>query len=702
MRSFFRDFMRQGILLALLLWSVLQLSAQVPTKCFEIENVLADACSAPEGENEMVRFRVGPGNLNVSDLNVSWPNVANLYLGICQNATTAQTVNTINATIQGCGILIEPTGGVLPAGAKVLLITSENVQPLAHSFVNLNDTLYVIFQCAFNTAGHFANSGSGLRTLIMSFSSPAGCADTVAYDRALLVNIYDSTGGSTASQDGSSIAYAWDGTPTYYNNGCVAPFTPLTANAGNDTTACESAAVQLNGSEQIATGRFWFSTQGSFDDASILNPVFTPTANAVYPLEVILNVYTACDTVADTLLINKFTGSVNAGNDKVICTGQSTQLSGSGSNFYSWTTLAGTFVSTSQNPTVNPSATTAYVLDGAYGALSCPDSDTVTVTVNSKDSIIISAENDSVCIGNSVTLTASGGTSYVWSPDDGTLSDINSASPLATPATSAAYTVRSMGSCADTASVFITAVPQDTIVIVPANASICEGQTVQLTASGGTDYQWMPSTGLSCDDCANPVAAPADSIVYTVISTGFCPSQENIAIDVVSNITITALGDTTILKGTSATLTASGGVNYIWSPSSSLDDAFSQTVVATPLETTAYIVTENNYPCATQDTVIVNVFEKECPDVAMPTAFTPNNDGVNDAFGILNKEEFSSITFSVFNRWGEEVYQTNTFSKWDGSYQESIQPMGTYAYSLTAVCTNGEKITRSGCVTLLK
>jgi hypothetical protein len=81
--------------------------AQIPTTCFEIESILVDACvpgggcnnaSSPacncEGKNEMVRFKVGPNPLNVSNLTVSWPN--NSWLGICQNGTTAAHTASLN------------------------------------------------------------------------------------------------------------------------------------------------------------------------------------------------------------------------------------------------------------------------------------------------------------------------------------------------------------------------------------------------------------------------------------------------------------------------------------------------------------------------------------------------------------------------------------------------------------------------------
>ena len=118
----------------------------------------------------MVIFKVGSAALNSANMSVTWPN--NSWLGLTQNAGTAADVATVNATIIGCGLLREPVAGVLPANAKVLLITSTAWNPLAQSFVNLSDTLYVLFQTAGNTSGHFANYNvaPGLRTLTINFS----------------------------------------------------------------------------------------------------------------------------------------------------------------------------------------------------------------------------------------------------------------------------------------------------------------------------------------------------------------------------------------------------------------------------------------------------------------------------------------------------------------------------------------------------
>ena len=121
--------------------------------------MLVDACNngcagAQEGENEMFRFITGPSSIALTDLEAQWA-TTNPFLGWVQNATTASLTAQLNATIGNCGLLIEPTNGIIPAGKRVLGITSTAMCVAGNSFAALSDTLYVIYQDQGNTFGHF-------------------------------------------------------------------------------------------------------------------------------------------------------------------------------------------------------------------------------------------------------------------------------------------------------------------------------------------------------------------------------------------------------------------------------------------------------------------------------------------------------------------------------------------------------------------
>jgi hypothetical protein len=105
------------------------------SQCAQIESILVAACGTPEGQNEMFRFRVGAAALNTSTFSVNWP--SQTWEGLIQNATTTSKVATLNADIiaaGGCAQLLQPIGGVLPANAPVIVVTSYLFDTAANSF----------------------------------------------------------------------------------------------------------------------------------------------------------------------------------------------------------------------------------------------------------------------------------------------------------------------------------------------------------------------------------------------------------------------------------------------------------------------------------------------------------------------------------------------------------------------------------------
>ena len=210
--------------------------------CFQIQGILVDACSTNEYQEEMVFFQTGTSPLNTSTLTVTWPtNVANPptapWLGLCTNPTF---IANVNATITGGGILLPvPVSGILPANSNVVLITSNSTTSSLNSFANLSDTLYVMFQCAGNTIGHFGNYGTpaAIRTLALNFGN--GCSDVVSYNIASLINITGTTGGNAAANNGASVLYSSSGIATYTNYGCVIPYTTQS----NSVTLSAPAAI---------------------------------------------------------------------------------------------------------------------------------------------------------------------------------------------------------------------------------------------------------------------------------------------------------------------------------------------------------------------------------------------------------------------------------------------------------------------------
>ena len=103
------------------------------------------------------------------------------------------------------------------------------------------------------------------------------------------------------------------------------------------------------------------------------------------------------------------------------------------------------------------------------------------------------------------------------------------------------------------------------------------------------------------------------------------------------------------------------------------------------------------------DTVTVKVDDVLNANYLMPNAFTPNNDGKNDCFGVKYWGRILQFEFSIFNRWGERIFYTqNPDDCWDGTYKNMAQDPGVYIYTIKAktVCVN--EIFRKGTFTLIR
>lgn len=144
---------------------------------------------------------------------------------------------------------------------------------------------------------------------------------------------------------------------------------------------------------------------------------------------------------------------------------------------------------------------------------------------------------------------------------------------------------------------------------IQANLPLCKGDSVQLNASGGSQYIWTPSSFITNDTIANPYVFPNNSTTYYVTVIDSCGWDSTSVTVVVIDKNITVNTDTTICRGQSVSLNASGGSSYLWSPNSSLNNDTIASPVATPYNTTIYNVSiTDSYGCVwdTVTTVFVD------------------------------------------------------------------------------------------------
>ena len=163
-----------------------------------------------------------------------------------------------------------------------------------------------------------------------------------------------------------------------------------------------------------------------------------------------------------------------------------------------------------------------------------------------------------------------------------------------------------------------------------------------------------------------------------------------------------------IFKGESATIETGGtcSSDFTWSPDFSLLDENTLNPVASPEETTTYVLDIDHGNCQITDQIdiiVVDVENLDCDQLLLPSAFTPNGDGLNDQFGISNEFIVENVlTFEIFDKWGGRLFfRTPNLQKWDGSFRGSPVMPGSYVYRVKYLC-GGEEIVRSGGVNVIR
>jgi gliding motility-associated-like protein len=532
----------------------------VKSQCLEIQSILVDACAgSQEGQNEMVIFKVGSTALNTANMSPNWPN--NSWLGLTQNAGTAADIATVNATIAGCGFLKEPVAGVLPANSKVLLITSTTWNPLAQSFVNLTDTLIVLFQTAGNTSGHFANynTAAGLRTLVIDFTLPLGCTDAVTYDRTLLIN----QAGNLGAQDGGAVEFTPSGTPTYVNHGCQAPFIALAIDAGINKTICATGTQTYSATATgVYTSINWSlgaGATGTFVPTNSVSTTYSPGTGDNGTIKLYVTISKACGTATTTvrdsvlLTITPLPTLTLSPTNVSICSGQSAIVTASANTAvtYTWSTTANT-----NTVSLNTAGTYTCNISNACGNAT----GTVNVTLSASPTLSLASSSPSICAnGQTVTITASGSSgTYLWNNGANTATTSISSPGVYT----ATVTAPSCGTAVN--SITVAAIPFPTVSISAPSNTVCTGSSLTFTANSSSgNYLWTGGA------TTQTISVNTSSIVVTTTNAcGSAQATQTISIIPIPTISVNN-ANVNLCSGQSSTVTAtSNATTYTWSPGS--------------------------------------------------------------------------------------------------------------------------------------
>jgi gliding motility-associated-like protein len=448
------------------------------------------------------------------------------------------------------------------------------------------------------------------------------------------------------------------GTTCGLNNGSIAGIT-VTGGSGTLTYDWNGTASVDQNLSGAASGAYTLTVTDATGCTAIMGPVNIATSNILAAAATGTNV--SCFGLSDGSTVGGFAG-------------------GNGGETYQWIGGPAT-----QNYNGIPAGTYQVIVTDIQG---CSDTASITITEPASFNPTITG-TATICEGTSTTLTATGGGTYSWSSGGG------AAAETVSPTITTTYIVTvTNGACSETDSFTVTVNPLP-VATITGTLIICDGQSTTLTAGGGSAYVWDDSsTGTSI------TVSPTTNTNYFVIATNSCGSDTAFAtVSVGAAFTTDAGPDQTIGLGNTTTISATGGVSFVWTPATALGCSTCQTTSASPTSTTTYTVTATNaFGCTTTDDVTIIIDDTEI--LFVPDIFAPNGNGVNDIL-FVRGSGISSLTFRVFDRWGQKVFETTDLTLgWDGTYRGKPLDTGVFVYTLEGAFYSGTEFSQKGNVTL--
>lgn len=409
---------------------------------------------------------------------------------------------------------------------------------------------------------------------------------------------------------------------TYYvtvtaANGCsrndsvtITVRTPPNVDAGQDTSVCFNPGSFRDSVRLQATGAisYTWSPPTGLNNPNISNPTSRPLVNTTY---LVTGVDGFGCSSTDTVRVYFLDPSLNLiiENDVTICVFDTATLTilEQGAGSYQWTPPTGLSNPLSNTPVFFPTTTTNYIF--TIQNYCYQKRDTVTVFVNQLPNVS-TQKLDSLCIGDSVQLVATGATSYVWQTSP-TLSDTSISNPLAFPSVNTTYFVEGTDAngCKNRDSVLVLVYFPPLTDVLPDTTFICQGQPVRLNAIGGVRYLWQSDPSLSSTTIGNPIATPLDTTTYYVEITNIhsCSTLDTITINVQLPVVATTQSPYDFCTGKSVQLNAEGGFYYNWTPPISLSNPRIKNPVANPTSSIVYTVEVSNDCFSDTATVVLTI-----------------------------------------------------------------------------------------------
>ena len=421
---------------------------------------------------------------------------------------------------------------------------------------------------------------------------------------------------------------------------------PALPNIGNDTAYCTSFTRAL--SIGVANVGYRWSTGATTAGIIVSAPGLYWGQDS-----------NICGVKRDTVILTQNTPPVvNLGNDTTLCVGSTLVLNDTSTNAnFLWNTNATT-------SSINVTTSGTYWLQVTQR--NCPAADTILVTFQSPPTAF-SLGNDTIYCSNFTHSLSIGvpNVGYRWSTGATTFGII-----VSVPGLYWGEDSNQCGTYRDTIRLTQNTPPA---VDLGNDTTVCSGITVNLNAgNSGATFRWQ-------DQSSAQNYTVTDSGLYWVnVTAGGCSTTDSILVSYILPPSAFSLGnDKSACEDSGVVLNAfqPNATFYIW-------NTFDTTPSITVNQAGIYYVTDSNECGSATASVVVALKRCNCI-LAIPSGFSPNNDGKNDKFGVFNYCAMDFFVMEIYNRWGQNVFTAvDPESKWDGTYMGSPAPMGVYTYKI--------------------
>ncbi len=368
--------------------------------------------------------------------------------------------------------------------------------------------------------------------------------------------------------------------------------------------------------------------------------------------------------------------------------------------------------------TYQPSNQFLNLAPGNYNNIKIKDANgcinNLTASVLLTDTMRLELGPDStICFGSSLILmpqTNALTDTFKWTPSAGLNYD-TAKNPIASPTDTTRYILTAKwGVCQrkDTITINVLHKP---VAYAGRDTAICYKTFALLNGSasnlsGTVNYSWSPPDSLNTPNSAGTIARidTTRKFTLTVTDNYGCNFSVIDSMWVIMQplLVVFAGNDTNAVLGKPHQLLASGGTNYVWSPSLPLNNPFIANPLATLFNDTYFTVfVTDAIGCTDDDTVFIKVYEG--PMYYLPNAFSPNSDGLNEVFRPIPVGIRSTEYFRVFNRYGALMFETKQWMQgWDGTIKGKKASSGTYVWVIKGIDRNGKVVEMKGTVILVQ